>query len=442
MATFGRSLKPSSFLMSSGKRPGMSARSMSNSSMSSISSNDDGHHMHFVLSGANTPISENVPAGCPEPRSPTAFPGFDRGPTSSPLGSPRSVASQPIAIELPSIRRFGASPVYTPPEPLSARGDLQGGYFPNHEDPKKRVRKPHPFQPDARKGTGRHQSALPVLDGRPSGPTQPKMASAAFATSFMSDSAQYHPLRSAVDAAVSQPMPHTTNHTPVASYMPSGEGDYLPMGKYYPSNYESRNPPRSNPPTRAPTNVGPASLHLNNMKSDSHVPTVGLQNTGSKSSISQHARSASEAKRRLQQYQRDMVTQATQAANKVLGSHGSPQSQAAPVSKSPTAMDKPASFSSASTIRNLHLPGSSKLAVVKPTSPRLQPLGSPGGLVTPMDLGTGTDDGFFSPSRLMSGPDAEREQAEVRMALRADDERRRQGGSESSALDIGRVAAT
>jgi hypothetical protein len=40
--------------------------------------------------------------------------------------SDRSERSRPIAIELPTIRKINTAPNYTPPEPLSARGDLPG----------------------------------------------------------------------------------------------------------------------------------------------------------------------------------------------------------------------------------------------------------------------------------------------------------------------------
>ncbi|KAK2067349.1 hypothetical protein P8C59_001099 [Phyllachora maydis] len=46
--------------------------------------------------------------------------------------SPRS---RPIAIELPPPRKPSTASVDTPPEPLSARGDVIGGYFPLHENP-------------------------------------------------------------------------------------------------------------------------------------------------------------------------------------------------------------------------------------------------------------------------------------------------------------------
>lgn len=37
-----------------------------------------------------------------------------------------STRSQPIAIELPPPKKVNSAPVYTPPAPLSARGDLPG----------------------------------------------------------------------------------------------------------------------------------------------------------------------------------------------------------------------------------------------------------------------------------------------------------------------------
>merc|ERR1711939_261884 len=53
------------------------------------------------------------------------------------MGTPGRKRSQPIAIEPPS----RGTAAYTP---LSARGDLPGGYFPNHEEITKPYRS-HPF---------------------------------------------------------------------------------------------------------------------------------------------------------------------------------------------------------------------------------------------------------------------------------------------------------
>ncbi|KAK3943929.1 hypothetical protein QBC46DRAFT_404837 [Diplogelasinospora grovesii] len=62
--------------------------------------------------------------------------------------------SKPIAIESPSHRSRSDSP--EPLEHLSARGDIAGAFFPEHEDTSSRVHKPHHFARDARKA--KHQS--------------------------------------------------------------------------------------------------------------------------------------------------------------------------------------------------------------------------------------------------------------------------------------------
>ncbi len=62
-------------------------------------------------------------------------------PSSPPPPPPsRIMRSKPIAIELPPPRRTTAAPVYTPEEPLSARGDLPGHVLRSHSAPS-----PSPF---------------------------------------------------------------------------------------------------------------------------------------------------------------------------------------------------------------------------------------------------------------------------------------------------------
>jgi hypothetical protein len=47
--------------------------------------------------------------------------------TPSAPSTPRSRShARPIAIDLPQLKRFTSAPARTPPEPLSARGDLPG----------------------------------------------------------------------------------------------------------------------------------------------------------------------------------------------------------------------------------------------------------------------------------------------------------------------------
>ncbi|CEI61209.1 unnamed protein product [Fusarium venenatum] len=245
--------------------------------------------------------------------------------TPSAPSTPRSRShARPIVIDLPQLKRFTSAPARTPPEPLSARGDLPGGYFPLHEDPTSRVHRPHPFQhhPDARMSRLISESG-PIYADRPTS----------------------HPAQSAL---MSQ------SNTPVASYLAPGFHDNpLPMGKYYPSNYESRNGNQSNirPPLNGTmsSNIGPDSQT---------VPRTSSQSTPE-----------TELRRKLQQYQRDMIAQASMAANELL-------------STSAKSGDKPSISLNSLPLRD------SRFATAgshKPISPRLLPLGSPGP-VTPMDL--------------------------------------------------------
>jgi hypothetical protein len=157
-------------------------------------------------------------------------------------------------------------------------------------------------------------------------------------------------------------MPPSRGHTPVTSYVPSGFHDInMPVGKYYPSNYEQRQRQghhSSRSSTRPSSGVGPSSV-----KSDTVVPQVNRTDS--------RGRPDSEAKMRLLQYQRDMITQA-QLAKQRLESGCS--------SASPGAAGH----------HGARLPktGSPR----GPISPRLQPLGSPGP-VTPLLL---EGDGYIS----------------------------------------------
>lgn len=342
-----------------------------------------------------------------------------------------------------------SSSVYTPPAPLSARGDLPGyvksivffpqwgfifvapilpicdnshiraralagdgrclcyhllqpvltdiclpirsGYFPLHED-QNRVYRSHPFHLDATKARSksiqRASSQASSVDSpavsappaaqRPTPP--PERASVPGAMP------SYAPASSAVEATST-----ALSNMPVASYIPSGvHANPLPMGKYYPSNYENSHSHRPSLPA--------ATVHT-----DPQVPTY-RDTTG-------HSRNESEAKRRLQQYQRDMIAQATLALN------GGNINVAA---------------MSAISLRNL---GFTSLPT-KPSKPRLAPLGSPGP-VTPMNLESG-DDGYLGVH--LHASEATLPTEEVVRAIRAEEERRRrEGGSSSPAVELGRI---
>ncbi|KAK5656551.1 hypothetical protein OQA88_4530 [Cercophora sp. LCS_1] len=168
--------------------------------------------------------------------------------------------------------------------------------------------------------------------------------------------------------------------TPVSSYIPTGvhEQAALPLGKYYPSNYEKRPANNQRQHLNVPGRTGISMA----AKSESQVPKY--HQAAHKPS---HNRTNSEVKRRLQQYQRDMVAQATVAASALLANRsGGLGGQ-----------------SDLTTIQGVPLPGNMSLGVAlvkthKPISPRLAPLGSPGP-VTPMSL-EGEADGYLTLDRV------------------------------------------
>jgi hypothetical protein len=170
-------------------------------------------------------------------------------------------------------------------------------------------------------------------------------------------------------------------HTPVSSYIPTGVHDNaaLPMGKYYPSNYESRLGAASSSYAKLPSKPG----YGMPTRSEPQVPKYRQETS--------HIRTQSEVKRRLLQYQRDMVAQATIAANAVIANSGEPS------------RDADGQSSKRAKLAGLKLPNNFQLGGIlsqphKPTSPRLAPvLGSPGP-VTPMTL-EGNGDSYLTLGR-------------------------------------------
>ncbi|KAK8073903.1 hypothetical protein PG994_004802 [Apiospora phragmitis] len=313
------------------------------------------------------------------------------------LDSPKPVRSRPIAIELPVPKKIisSSSSVYTPPAPLSARGDAPGAYFPFHEE-QSRVYHSHPFHSDAseakqrsiQRGT-RSRSPEQQPDSAPVTGRAPPAAVAPMPFT-RPDSASTAP---------SPAMSSSGANTPVTSYIPSGvHASPLPMGKYYPSNYEARKEEKRSQHPR-PTAPNPQSMSV---KSDTQVPMYRPDT----SSFMGHSRNESEAKRRLQQYQRDMIAQATLALN------GGNVNAAA---------------LNAIQLRNIGF-----TSVTKPNKPRLEPLGSPGP-VTPMELES-TDDGYIGARVASSGDSAQIE--EIARAIRADEERKRREGASSPAVEL------
>lgn len=281
------------------------------------------------------------------------------------------------------------------------------GYFPFHEDPDKRVHRPHPFHEHAERVKGTSQSwQEPHRSSEPSKTTAQRPA---LREPAVSEPQGLYPKMNSAKMSTSR------GTTPVTSYVPSGLHDVpLPVGKYYPSNYEAARsrqndnqnarPSSSRSGVRPPSSAGPSSI-----KSDTVVPQF---NRGDSS----RGRSDSDAKRRLQQYQRDMVAQATQAARHLARTESASASLAA-VHGAP--------------LQKFHT------STTRPISPRLQPLGSPGP-VTPMELeGQGGDGGYLTRGRPVPSPDAGRESQAVARALRHQDERRRREGRSSPAVEAG-----
>ncbi|KAJ6787144.1 hypothetical protein PWT90_10727 [Aphanocladium album] len=302
--SFARSLNKAQGFLMPYRRPTF-GRTLSNSSELSIASNHSGRSED--VGDAAVPSAPGTPVLAPREN-----PFFAKHASeSAACSSPRS--SRPIAIELPNSRKSGSS-VYTPTETLSARGDLPGGYFPMHEDPKCRIHRPHPFHSENRQKNSETKFDMQA-------PREP-VASASTAWQGA--------------------------HTPVSSYMPSGLHDQpLPVGKYYPSNYESR--------TRQMQNQ--RSFVSESVTSYAKADAQGTTYKGN-----------DDARQRLQQYQRDMVAQASMALG---GSY------------KPSMMP-----GNTAALRNLPVPDARfarPATPQRPISPQLLPMGSPGP-VTPMEL--------------------------------------------------------
>ncbi|KAI1141016.1 hypothetical protein F5Y05DRAFT_410866 [Hypoxylon sp. FL0543] len=401
MASFGRSFKPSSYLSSMKRRPPPPSRTMSSSSEASPLSSPDIRQDDIIFS---TRPSPNLTGDNPHHKQSGASPKLrPSGGDPSLFDAPKSTPARtrPIAIELPTTKKVNSAPVYTPPAPLSARGDLPGGYFPLHED-QARVYCPHPFQLDASKARMKSIERASI-SGSPDFKGNITTGAAVGANPSTTGPVTMAERSTRLAPRNAPNLPESSfdsgSNTPVASYNPTGTQDSpLPMGKYYPSNYvkrkeEKRNRKQNRPPTSNPMPPPPPPMIS---KSETQVPT-----TRDSSSMG-HSRNESDAKRRLQQYQRDMIAQATLALN--------------------------GGNVSAATLSSLRTIGFSSMS--NPSKPRLAPLGSPGP-VTPMEL-EGSEDGYIG----ARGP-ADAQVEEIARAIRAEDERKRREGATSPAVELG-----
>ena len=159
----------------------------------------------------------------------------------------------------------------------------------------------------------------------------------------------------------------------VSSYIPMGgvpEPVVLPLGKYYPTNWEKRQSDRD-----ITYRIRSMSLAAKRKSVAAKPEPQSPQQPQTEASHSGHVRSKSETKRRLIQYKRDMITQATVATSTAI-------KQAA------------ASSTSSAAVRSRIQLSESIIKANKPTSPRLTPVGSPGP-VTPMSLES-SGDGYLT----------------------------------------------
>ena len=206
-----------------------------------------------------------------------------------------------------------------------------------HEDPLARIHRPHPFQQDA---INAHKKSITLA----------------------AESVPSHPDLNSPLVWKSSAMTHS--NAPVDSYLPAGFHDNpQPMGKYYPSNYEQRHSNNNSQQQLAPTSRPSLTESLaSSVKSDSPLLTAQGSSIPKSPTVD-----AAETRRRMLQYQRDMVAQATLALGnrETAGSGGGPATSGLPL--------KEARIAAAALQR-------------KPKSPKLAPLGSPGP-VTPMELG-------------------------------------------------------
>lgn len=200
-----------------------------------------------------------------------------------------------------------------------------------HEDPKARVHRPHPFH---------NETVLTRHYLTPDSSSRQADCKASFSS----------PTTSASQGSVF-----------ISSYIAPGFYEHpLPVGKYYPTNYEQHHRVKAGQPMQSP------------------IPTSGPSlGQDAKASSARRDAATDDKQRKMQQYQRDMIAQTTLAldcSSRLEVGHG----KDAPID--------------GKTAREPWLLGASPH---KPASPRLHPLGSPGP-VTPMDLESGGGGGSSS----------------------------------------------
>lgn len=140
--------------------------------------------------------------------------------------------------------------------------------------------------------------------------------------------------------------------------------------------------------------------------------------------MSSHTRTESEAQRRLQQYQRDMIAQTALAARQVLGRVEA--SKAVSLAAIASLHGAP--------VKSMQL-GGTVISGPNPAAPKLEPLGSPGP-VTPMELEGGESVGYLG----LAVAETVHQGEELARAVRGDQRRqRKEAGRSSPSVSVGSV---
>ncbi|KAM3084610.1 hypothetical protein ACMFMG_001286 [Clarireedia jacksonii] len=241
-------------------------RRHSNSRFSASSSDEDPLTATLKALAINPKGKENIKHHRSSSRSSSAAsPCGDTADDSSGTSTPSFDASSrkksaPIAI---SIDKPARGRVYTP---LTGRGELPGGYFPDHEE------------------------SIQIVNN-PLIPSNKVLSKKIPVEQTVTMSSAFSPIDSpSSDTSVRGPASIITS--PFA--MP--ETLIIPKGKYYPSNYRP-----------SPTSPNPAAV----LNTSLQLPS---KNQREKPTNPHHQRRTSDIKRKLQKYQRDMIEQARLAA--------------------------------------------------------------------------------------------------------------------------------
>ncbi|KOS19000.1 hypothetical protein ESCO_000090 [Escovopsis weberi] len=321
MVARSQSLRPSAYL-GANCRPSMPGRSLSGLSTMSIASSASQQSDDAPDEPSTYPTTPSRPStSIEEPLSEDKVESASKGAVVSAPAS-RASLSRPIAIQVPPLKKFSSAPDCTPPEPLSARGDLIGGYFPMHEDPSVRVRQTHPFQQSAATGRAdqsRVYSTSAVGSFANPGPFMPSSYASGPHDHLMA-SGKYYPTNyerrrsrqklSESSAAAVAPSPSSSFISPSAfeRNMKSGGHQKDPQLARSESLHSTSAPPGENDPL---ANPNPRQQQAETVS----LPSTTTTTTSSSSAAAAAASHESDERKRQQilQYQQDIIAQTAKA---------------------------------------------------------------------------------------------------------------------------------